>query len=175
MEIDIIEPKKKKAFEGDCYSCGKKGHLARDCWRPTQMRRSGKPKGTNHESLSWIGCYNHDCLTHRSKKERVGCYPTWLHQIATMVEENSREEPDMWEDSNLPTISKCEEADAHWGRDLASEATRGEDRPDTGLEEIEPQSSQSPPRDQSVLRKKGWKAKSPQPIFGTVPTCFKKL
>ncbi|SLM33436.1 gag protein [Lasallia pustulata] len=28
MEIDTIELKKKKTFNGDCYNCGKKGHLA---------------------------------------------------------------------------------------------------------------------------------------------------
>ena len=34
MEIDIIEPKKKKTFDRDCYNCGKKGYLARDCRGP---------------------------------------------------------------------------------------------------------------------------------------------
>ena len=31
MEIDAIELKKKKIFDRECYNCGKKGHLAKDC------------------------------------------------------------------------------------------------------------------------------------------------
>ena len=75
MEIDAIELKKKKIFEGDCYNCRKKGHLAKDCQGPAQMKRSEKSKGINHESLSWIGCYDNGCPMHRSKEEGSGCYP----------------------------------------------------------------------------------------------------
>ena len=34
MEIDAIELKKKKTFDGECYNCGKKGHLTKDCRGP---------------------------------------------------------------------------------------------------------------------------------------------
>ncbi|SLM35055.1 Zinc finger, CCHC-type [Lasallia pustulata] len=55
MEIDAIEPKKKKTFDGECYNCGKKGHLEKDCRRPTQARKAQRP---NHEHIVWIG--NHE-------------------------------------------------------------------------------------------------------------------
>lgn len=62
-----------------------------------------------------------------------------------MLEENSGEEPDMWEDSSLPTISECKEADVQWGHDPASEATSPEGGPDTEQGETKLRLSQSPP------------------------------
>ncbi|SLM39535.1 Zinc finger, CCHC-type [Lasallia pustulata] len=104
MEIDTIEPKKKKTFDGDCYNYGKKGHLARDCRGPQQTKKLGKAKKPSHKTLSWIGCYNDNCNIHRSNKEGTGWYPQ-LHNILIMLKENSGEEPDMWEDYHLTTIS----------------------------------------------------------------------
>ena len=62
-----------------------------------------------------------------------------------MLEENSGEELDTWEDSSLPTISECEEADTQWGPNPASEATSPEEGPDTDQGETELRPSQSPP------------------------------
>ena len=71
MEINTIKLKKKKTFNRDCYNCGKKGHLARDCRGPAQAKKSRKAQKPSHKSLSWIGCYNNDCRVYQSKKNRA--------------------------------------------------------------------------------------------------------
>ena len=77
----------KKKFEEDCYNCGKKGHMAKDCRstkranaaeKPKEKKKqNGQPKKAQstqieHDHLSWTACYDHSCLTHLSEKEGSG-------------------------------------------------------------------------------------------------------
>ena len=92
MEIDVVAPTKKKAFDGECYNCGKKGHLARDCRGPIKNQKSGRFQGskkTKHAKISWIGCYDDSCNIHQSDKDGAGWYPQQSRQIAVVGKEES--------------------------------------------------------------------------------------
>ena len=51
MEIDIITPKKKKTFDGECYNCSKKGHLVQDCQHPQRTRNQDDSKVRRKQSM----------------------------------------------------------------------------------------------------------------------------
>ncbi|KAH0420201.1 hypothetical protein CcaCcLH18_14137 [Colletotrichum camelliae] len=61
------------------------GHIAKDCRQPKKLSWKPVPERTKqisiatktpHASLSWTGCYDDNCFTHRSNKEATGHWPS---------------------------------------------------------------------------------------------------
>ena len=101
----LSKEKKEQYEKKLCFRCGKPGHQARVCRGSQQISMtyggdfesddnwsaqeppmaknldidwSAQPKPNNeipHGMLSWTGCYDDDCVTHKSDKEATGWYP----------------------------------------------------------------------------------------------------
>ena len=49
VEGDSKNPRTKKKFEGKCYNCGKKGHMAKDCWSKKGLVESNAATSKSEE------------------------------------------------------------------------------------------------------------------------------
>lgn len=89
-----------------CYSCGKSGHMKKDCRQNKVQRQvnmmqlvpsgrgaydtTGTPhqeaKDREHACLSWTACYDDSCRVHLSDKEGSGWFPTKRRQELNVIQ-----------------------------------------------------------------------------------------
>ena len=125
MELDATFKGKSKKGKGKgnnkkggikCYSCGKLGHMKKDCRKNTvqrqinMMQRNSEPvnhaRGAyvgiknevstatdpNHALLSWTGCYEDHCSVHLSDKQGSGWFPTRPRKELNVIQRRPKQQ-----------------------------------------------------------------------------------
>lgn len=110
--FDKPQPRREETRE--CFNCEKTEHLARTCKKSQKEKKDlATAKKNNsvmhdasaHDSLTWTACYDDECWTHLSSKQRSGWY-------SQKPRGKKREEYDTTSSERLETIIREENLDA---------------------------------------------------------------